>query len=45
MKDKYTPVADTPILIRAKRAYWNASDVSIPSLSLSPVVTGTAVVI
>ncbi|XP_016836342.3 nebulin isoform X1, partial [Cricetulus griseus] len=26
MKDKYTPVADTPILIRAKRAYWNASD-------------------
>ncbi|KAI4588509.1 hypothetical protein MJG53_002917 [Ovis ammon polii x Ovis aries] len=26
MKDKYTPVPDTPILIRAKRAYWNASD-------------------
>lgn len=27
MKDKYTPVPDTPILIRAKKAYWNASDV------------------
>uniref|UniRef100_A0A8C4N0J8 Nebulin n=1 Tax=Equus asinus asinus TaxID=83772 RepID=A0A8C4N0J8_EQUAS len=26
MKDRYTPVPDTPILIRAKRAYWNASD-------------------
>ncbi|XP_064574447.1 nebulin [Zonotrichia leucophrys gambelii] len=26
MKDKYTPVPDTPVLIRAKRAYLNASD-------------------
>lgn len=30
MKDKYTPVPDTPVLIRAKRAYLNASDVSTP---------------
>lgn len=31
MKDKYTPVPDTPVLIRAKRAYLNASDVSTPA--------------
>lgn len=34
MKDKYTPVPDTPILIRAKKAYWNASDVCIPPFFL-----------
>uniref|UniRef100_A0A2I3H853 Nebulin n=1 Tax=Nomascus leucogenys TaxID=61853 RepID=A0A2I3H853_NOMLE len=32
MKDKYTPVPDTPILIRAKRAYWNASDLRLKYL-------------
>lgn len=41
MKDKYTPIPDTPILIRAKNAYWNASDVCIPPLP-SSVVIGTA---
>lgn len=44
MKDKYTPVPDTPILIRAKKAYWNASDVCIPFF-FSSVMTGTAQVI
>lgn len=29
MKHKYVTVPDTPILIRAKKAYLNASDVSI----------------
>ena len=29
MKHKYTSIADTPILVRAKKAYLNASDVSM----------------
>lgn len=29
MKHKYTAIHDTPILIRAKKAYFNSSDVSI----------------
>lgn len=34
MKHKYTPVHDTPILIRAKKAYLNSSDVSIQQFLL-----------
>lgn len=34
MKHKYTSIADTPIVIRAKKAYLNSSDVSSP-LSLN----------
>lgn len=30
MKYKYTPIHDTPILVRSKKAYLNASDVSQP---------------
>ncbi|XP_054555428.1 nebulin-like [Talpa occidentalis] len=35
MKDKYTPVPDTPILIRAKKAYWNASDIRLLLIVMS----------
>ena len=31
MKHRYTAVADTPILIRAKKAYLQSSDVSMPT--------------
>lgn len=31
MKHRYTAIADTPILIRAKKAYLQSSDVSTPT--------------
>lgn len=34
MKHKYTPIHDTPILVRSKKAYLNASDVSQPDALL-----------
>lgn len=34
MKHKYTSIHDTPILVRSKKAYLNASDVSQPDALL-----------
>lgn len=30
MKHRYTAIADTPLLIRAKKSYFQSSDVSQP---------------
>lgn len=38
MKHKYTPIHDTPILVRSKKAYLNASDVSQPDALFLPLL-------
>lgn len=45
MKHKYTPIHDTPILVRSKKAYLNASDVSQPNVIFLPLLASSISII